>query len=113
MGGGSARARARAAHRAGRNRPLDAITFEVGIREAHEERLSLVAHSPASIGADYDLAAADGGSDVRASVSLRGSGLLGLALARAFQAVLAADALREWVARIARELDELEPALAT
>jgi hypothetical protein len=75
--------------------------------------LSLVAHGPVSIGADYDLAAADGGSEVRASVSVRGSGLLGRALARADEAVLAAGALRASVARIARALHEFEPALAT
>jgi hypothetical protein len=87
--------------------------FDVEIHEAHQGRLSLVAHGPVSIGADYDLAPADGGSDVRASVSVRGSGLLGRALAPVFEAVLAAGALRTSVARIARELDELEPALAT
>jgi hypothetical protein len=89
------------------------MEFEVQIREADEERVSLVAHGPVSIGADYDLAAADGGSDVRASVSVSGRGLLGGILARAFEAVLAAGALRASVARIARELDEFEPALAT
>ena len=85
------------------------MEFEVEIREAHEERLSLVANGPVSIGADYLLAPADGGSDVRASVSVSGRGLLGRALAPAFEAVLAAGALRASVARIGREL---EPALA-
>jgi hypothetical protein len=85
------------------------LEFDVEIHEADEERLSLVANGPVSIAADYELAAADGGSDVRASVSVRGSGLLGCGLARAFEAVLAAGALRASVARIGREL---EPALA-
>jgi hypothetical protein len=89
------------------------MEFEVEIHEAHEERVSLVAHGPVSIGAEYLLAPADGGSDVRASVSVRGSGLPGRALARAFEAVLAAGALRASIARIARELDELEPVQAT
>jgi hypothetical protein len=86
------------------------LEFEVQIREADEERLSLVAHGPVSIGADYDLAPADGGSDVRAAVSVSGRGLLGRALAGAFDAVLAAGALRACVARIGRELNQ--PALA-
>jgi hypothetical protein len=62
-----------------------------------------------SIGAEFLLAPADGGSDVRASISVSGRGLLGGFLARASEAVLAAGALRASVARIGREL---EPALA-
>ena len=85
------------------------LEFDVEIHEADEERLSLVATGPVSIGAEYLLAPADGGSDVRAAVSVSGRGLLGGILARAFEAVLAAGALRASVARIGREL---EPALA-
>jgi hypothetical protein len=89
------------------------LEFDSEIHEADRERLSLVANGLVSIGAEYLLAPAGGGSDVRAAVSVSGRGLLGRALARAFRAVLAAGALRASVARIARELDELEPALAT
>ena len=85
------------------------LEFDVEIHEADEERLSLVANGLVSIGAEYLLAPADGGSDVRASVSVSGRGLLGGTLARAFEAVLASGALRASVARIGREL---EPALA-
>jgi hypothetical protein len=85
------------------------LEFDVEIHEADEERLSLVANGQVSIGAEYLLAPADGGSDIRASVSVSGRGLLGGILARAFEAVLAAGALRASVARIGREL---EPALA-
>ena len=85
------------------------LEFHVEIHEADEERLSLVANGLVSIGAEYRLAPADGGSDVHASVSVSGRGLLGGILARAFEAVLAAGALRASVARIGREL---EPALA-
>jgi hypothetical protein len=85
------------------------LEFDVEIHKADERRLSLVAHGPVSIGAEYVLAPADGGSDVRASVSVSGRGLPGVILARAFEAVLAAGALRASVARIGREL---EPALA-
>jgi len=85
------------------------LEFDVEIHEADEERLSLVANGLVSIGAEYLLVPADGGSDVRASVSVSGRGLLGGTFARAFEAVLAAGALRASVARIGREL---EPALA-
>jgi len=85
------------------------LEFDVEIHEADEERLSLVANGLVSIGAEYLLAPADGGSDVRASVSVSGHGLLGGTLARAFEAVLASGALRASVTRIGREL---EPALA-
>jgi hypothetical protein len=89
------------------------LEFDVEIHEADEERLSLVANGSVSLGAEFRLAPADGGSDVRASVSVSGRGLLGGTLARAFEAALTAGALRASVARIARELDELEPALAS
>ena len=85
------------------------LEFDVEIHEADEERLSLIANGLVSIGAEYRLAPADGGSDVRASVSVSGRGLLGGTLARAFGAVLASGALPASVARIGREL---EPALA-
>ena len=85
------------------------LEFDVEIHETDQERLSLAANGPVSIGAEYLLAPADGGSDVRASVSVSGRGLLGGILARAFEAVLAAGALRASVARIGREL---EPTLA-
>jgi hypothetical protein len=85
------------------------MEFDVEIHKADEGHLSLVAHGPVSIGAEYFLTPADGGSDVRASVSVSGRGLLGGILARAFEGVLAAGALRASVAQIGREL---EPALA-
>ena len=81
------------------------LEFDVEIHEADEERLSLVADGLVSIGAEYVLAPADGGSDIRASVSVSGRGLLGGTLARAFEAVLASGALRASVTRIGRELE--------
>jgi len=85
------------------------LEFDVEIHEADEERVSLAANGLVSIGAEYLLAPAGGGTDVRASISVSGRGMLGGILARAFEAVLAAGALRASVARIGREL---EPALA-
>ncbi len=85
------------------------IEFDVEIHEAAENRLSLVASGPLSIGAEYRLFPVDGGSEVRASVSVTGRGLFGGVLARACEAVLAAGALSASVSRIGRQL---EPALA-
>ena len=79
------------------------------VLEVLTERPSLVANGLVSIGAEYLLAPADGGSDVRVSVSVSDRGLLGTVPAPAFEAVLAAGALRASVARIGREL---EPPLA-
>ena len=84
------------------------LEFEVEIREAHDGCLSLVASGPISIDATYLLSPADGGSEVRASVSVSGRGLFGSVLAAAADALLAAGALKSSVARIGREL---EPAL--
>jgi hypothetical protein len=85
------------------------LEFDVEIREAHDGCMSLVATGPISIDAEYVLSPSDGGSDVHASVSVSGRGLIGGVLARATEGLLAAGALRSAVARMAREL---EPALA-
>lgn len=85
------------------------LEFDVEIHAADERCLSLVANGPVSIGAEYLLAPAGGGSDLRASVSVAGRGLVGGLVARALEGVLAAGALRASVARIGREL---QPALA-
>ena len=81
------------------------LEFDVEIREADDERLALTADGPVSIDAQYDVRSADGGSDVRASVSVRGRGLKGGLLAGAVDSLLAAGALRACVTRIGRELE--------
>ncbi len=85
------------------------LEFDVVIREANDGCLSLVASGPISIDAEYTLSPVDGGSEVHASVSVSGRGLIGGVLARAIEALLAAGALRGSVARMAQEL---EPAIA-
>jgi hypothetical protein len=80
------------------------LEFVVDIREAQPRRVFLVAAGPVSIDAEYLLRPARGGSSVRASVSVSGCGLIGGALARATDALLAAGVLRASVARIGREL---------
>ena len=97
------RARVRG-HLAGRT-----LEFDVKVLAAHEERLALLATGPISIDVEYALRPAAEGSELRASVSVRGSGLIGRVLAQATDALLAAGALDLAVSRIGRQLD---PALA-
>jgi carbon monoxide dehydrogenase subunit G len=79
------------------------LEFVVDIREAHERCLSLVANGPCSIEAEYQVRPIDGGSSVRASISVSGEGVIGGVLARSVDALLAAGALNASVARIGRE----------
>jgi Polyketide cyclase / dehydrase and lipid transport len=85
------------------------LEFDVEIRAAHDGGLSLVATGPISIDAEYVLSPVDGGSEVEATVSVSGKGLMGGLIARAVEALLAAGALRASVARMG---SELEPAYA-
>jgi hypothetical protein len=78
------------------------LEFHVDIREAHPRRVSLIANGPVAIDAEYVLRPSRGGSSVRASVSVSGRGLIGGALARATEALLAAGVLRASVARMGR-----------
>jgi hypothetical protein len=66
--------------------------------------LALRADGPIAIEAQYLLAPLDGGSYVRASVSVAGRGLLGGVTAQLAEAVLAAGVLRASLTRIGREL---------
>ena len=85
------------------------LEFDVEVLAANDERLALVATGPISIDVEYALRPAAGGSELRASVSVRGSGLIGRVLAQATDALLAAGALDLAVNRIGRQL---KPALA-
>ena len=85
------------------------LEFNVEVLVADDERLALVATGPISIDVEYALRPAAEGSELRASVSVRGSGLIGRVLAQATDALLAAGALDLAVSRIGRQLT---PALA-
>jgi hypothetical protein len=85
------------------------LEFDVQVLTADHERLALVATGPISIDVEYALRRAAGGSELRASVSVHGKGLLGRILAQATDALLAAGALDVAVSRIGRQL---EPGLA-
>lgn len=92
-------ARARVAGRlAGRE-----VGFVVDVHEADRGRLALSADGPVAFDVAYDVAAVDGGSSVRAAVSVRpGPGVLGRVAAHATAALLSAGALDDAVARIGR-----------
>jgi hypothetical protein len=85
------------------------LEFDVEVLAADHECLALAASGPISIDVEYKLRPAGHRSEVHASVSVRGNGLLGRILAQATDALLAAGALNVAVSRIGREL---EPALA-
>jgi hypothetical protein len=86
------------------------VGFDVEVLAADEERLALLAHGPIALDVEYRLRPVAAGSEVRASVAVRGSGLTGRLLAQATGALLAAGALRAAVARIAREAEGLSAA---
>ena len=86
------------------------LEFDVEVLAADDERLALRATGPISIDVEYALRPPGEGSELRASVSVRGSGLIGRVLAQATDALLAAGALDLAVSRIGRQL---KPGLAT
>ena len=64
----------------------------------------LTANGPVGFDVDYRLAAVAGGSEVRASVSVRPSGgIVGRLLAEATSALLSAGALEAALSRVSRE----------
>ena len=85
------------------------VAFDVAVAHAQDGRLVLRADGPIRLDVEYLAIAVEDGCEVRASIAVSGSGLIGRILAQATDAVLAAGALNTAVGRIAREL---EPALA-
>jgi Polyketide cyclase / dehydrase and lipid transport len=80
------------------------VGFDVHVHEADQSGLRLTAEGPVGLDVDYSLASTTGGSEVRASVSVRpGRGLGARLLAEAMGALLTAGALQTTVARVARE----------
>ena len=87
------------------------LGFDIEVHSADEAGLELTAEGPIGIDVRYDLAAVDDGSEVTASVSVRGGGgITGRVVARATGALLAAGALDGAAGRIARAA-ETGPAL--
>jgi hypothetical protein len=80
------------------------VGFDVEVHEASAHGLSLAADGPVGFDVAYELAEVAGGSEVRASVSVRPSGgLAGRLLAHATSALLSAGALEAALGRVARE----------
>jgi hypothetical protein len=88
------------------------VGFDVEVLAADEERLQLRATGPIALDVEYLLRAIPAGSEVHASIAVRGDGVCGRVLAKATGALLAAGALRTAVARIAREAEDLQFAVA-
>ena len=84
------------------------VEMDVEVLDAEAGRLALIANGPISIDVEYVLRPLDRGSQLRASVSVAGRGLIGRVLAQATDVLLAAGALDRAIDRIGREL---EPAL--
>jgi len=81
------------------------VGFEVEVLEAGEDRLALRAAGPVAFDVRYDLEAAAGGSEVRASIGVRpGRGFRGRILAEATNALLSAGALQQALDRIGRSV---------
>ncbi|MBV9685011.1 MAG: hypothetical protein JO046_24680 [Solirubrobacterales bacterium] len=76
------------------------LEFDVEVLAAEEDRLALVATGPISIDVEYRLRLAPRGSNLSASVSVSGRGLIGRVIAQATDALLAAGALDLAMSRI-------------
>jgi uncharacterized protein YqfA (UPF0365 family) len=84
------------------------VEFEVDVSEADDGHLVLTAVGPIRLDVEYLAVVAADGSEVHASVTVTGQGLIGRLLAQATDALLAAGALHTAVDPIA---GELEPAI--
>ena len=79
------------------------VSFDVEVLAADSERLELSAEGPIGLDVRYDLAPADEGSEMTASVRVRGrGGLTGRVVATAATTLLSAGALDGATGRIAR-----------
>ena len=88
------------------------VGFDVEVHTADEQVLELSADGPVGLDVRYELASADAGSELFASVSLRrGGGITGRLVANATAALLSAGVLDGAAGRIARAA-ERQPALA-
>jgi hypothetical protein len=88
------------------------VGFDVEIHAADEQLLELSADGPIGLDVRYELAPADAGAELSASVSLRrGGGLTGRLVANATAALLSAGVLDGAAGRIARAA-ERQPELA-
>ena len=80
-------------------------SFDVDVEQAGDGRFALTATGPIDIGVEYEAFEAEAGTDVWATVTVSGGGLVGRLLAQATDALLAAGALDRALGRIANEID--------
>jgi hypothetical protein len=84
------------------------VSFDVQVHAADTARLELSADGPIGFDVRYELAPADDGAEMTASVSVRsGGGLTGRMVAKAAATLLAAGALDGATGRIARVAEAL------
>ena len=82
------------------------VSFDVDVLDASDETLALRAYGPVEMDVRYDALPHEDGAEVVAHVDVRSAGgLLGLALSRATDALLAGGALQAAVAAVAREVE--------
>jgi hypothetical protein len=81
------------------------LGFDVEVIAADGERLALLASGPIDLDVEYRLRPVPAGSEVSASIAVRGKGLAGRVLARATGALLSAGALRQAMTAVAREAE--------
>jgi hypothetical protein len=81
------------------------VGFEVEVIAADQQRLALLASGPIDLDVEYRLRPVPAGSELSASVAVRGQGLAGRVLARATGALLSAGALRHAMTGIAHEAE--------
>jgi hypothetical protein len=88
------------------------VSFDVRVLAADPDRLELSAEGPIGLDVRYDLAPADEGAEMTASVRVRGrGGLTGRVVATAATTLLSAGALDGATGRIAR-VAEAQPLAA-
>ena len=89
------------------------VSFCVEVHAADTSRLEISADGPIGLDVRYDLAPADGGAEVTASVGVRsGAGLTGRVVAKAAATLLSAGALDGATGRIAAAAEAQPHALA-
>jgi hypothetical protein len=89
------------------------VSFDVDVIAADASGLKLLASGPIVLDVQYELSAAQTGSEVVAKVSVAGSrGFTGRLIAQVADAMLAAGALRQAVTRIAHEAETSSLAVA-
>jgi Polyketide cyclase / dehydrase and lipid transport len=87
-------------------------SFDVEVDQAGDGRFALTASGPIELDVEYEAFEDEGGTQVWATVEVRGGGLIGRLLAQATDALLAAGALDRALGRIADEIETTGAELA-